>query len=199
MLVVLLIATDMGGSIAELVKPLNFTEQVKMSEIFKVTGKISKEFSKILEENSSMNKEKMITDVINNKNRQAKMSLYKYDNFLPVVFRIIPTAQTDESVMDAIEESLYSLIHNYFHGKYEAYDIKNLNGEFHFVLNVAQGVDKAAIGGEIKKLSEVVLKNKIGARLVYEEIDPDVFGASLARPSYAEVERIAAVGAVVTV
>lgn len=165
-LVVLLIATDVGGSIAELVKPLNFTEQVKMSEIFKVTGKISKEFSKILEENSSMNKEKMITDVINNKNRQAKMSLYKYDSFLPVVFRIIPTAQTDESVMDAIEERLYSLIHNYFHGKYEAYDIKNLNGEFHFVLNVAQGVGKAAIGGEIKKLSEVVLKNKIGVRLV---------------------------------
>jgi len=43
------------------------------------------------------------------------------------------------------------------------------------------------------------LTRRRGARLVYEEIDPDVFGASLARPSYAEVERIAAVGAVIAV
>lgn len=176
-LVVLLIATDVGKSIADLIKPLNFTEQVKMSEIFKVTDKISKEFSKILEENSSMNmeikdmigdvKEKMITDVINNKNSRAKMSLYRYDNFLPVVFYIIPTSQTDENVIDAIEERLYSLIHNYFHGKYETYDIKNMNGEFHFVLNVTQGINKTVLNSEIKKLSEVVLNNEIGVQLIY--------------------------------
>lgn len=35
-----------------------------------------------------------------------------------------------------------------------------------------------------------------GLRLAYEEIDPDVFGGTLRRSAYAEVERIAAVGAV---
>lgn len=36
-----------------------------------------------------------------------------------------------------------------------------------------------------------------GCSLAYEEIDPDIFGAELRRPAYAEVERIAAVGAVI--
>ena len=34
-----------------------------------------------------------------------------------------------------------------------------------------------------------------GASLTVEEIDPDVFGEELDQPAYAEVERIAAVGA----
>lgn len=37
-----------------------------------------------------------------------------------------------------------------------------------------------------------------GADLAYEEIDPDVFGSTLRRSAYREVERIAAVGAVLT-
>jgi methylase of polypeptide subunit release factors len=39
---------------------------------------------------------------------------------------------------------------------------------------------------------------KRGCTLEYEEIDPDIFGEELALPSYAEVDRIAAIGAVVT-
>ena len=37
-----------------------------------------------------------------------------------------------------------------------------------------------------------------GLSLAYEELDPDVFGSELERPAYREVERIAAVGAVLT-
>lgn len=37
-----------------------------------------------------------------------------------------------------------------------------------------------------------------GCTLRYEEIDPDMFGEELAKPAYADVERIAIVGAVVT-
>ncbi|WP_292109405.1 methyltransferase [Brevundimonas sp.] len=37
-----------------------------------------------------------------------------------------------------------------------------------------------------------------GLDLAWEEIDPDVFGGTLARPAYRDVERIAAVGAVLT-
>lgn len=37
-----------------------------------------------------------------------------------------------------------------------------------------------------------------GLDLAYEELDPDVFGGTLRRPEYAAVERIAAVGAVLT-
>ena len=54
-------------------------------------------------------------------------------------------------------------------------------------------------GQDLVRTALATLAGRRGARLVYEEIDPDVFGASLARPAYAEVERIAAVGAVVTV
>lgn len=52
-------------------------------------------------------------------------------------------------------------------------------------------------GEDLVRGALATLARGCGARLVYEEIDPDVFGASLTRPSYAEVERIAAVGAVV--
>ncbi len=38
-----------------------------------------------------------------------------------------------------------------------------------------------------------------GAELTIEEIDPDVFGEELEKPAYAEVERIAAIGAVLRV
>ena len=39
---------------------------------------------------------------------------------------------------------------------------------------------------------------KLGCSLCYEEIDPDIFGGELDQPSYAEVERIAAIGALIT-
>jgi methylase of polypeptide subunit release factors len=42
------------------------------------------------------------------------------------------------------------------------------------------------------------LASEAGCRLVYEEIDPDIFGGSLRLEAYADVERIAAVGAVIT-
>lgn len=54
-------------------------------------------------------------------------------------------------------------------------------------------------GEDVVRAALTSLARRRGAHLAYEEIDPDVFGASLARPAYAEVERIAAVGAVVTV
>lgn len=38
-----------------------------------------------------------------------------------------------------------------------------------------------------------------GATLSYEELDPDVFGGTLRQPAYAEVERIAAIGAVLRI
>ena len=37
-----------------------------------------------------------------------------------------------------------------------------------------------------------------GCTLRYREIDPDIFGEELANPGYAEVDRIAAIGAVMT-
>ncbi len=42
------------------------------------------------------------------------------------------------------------------------------------------------------------LAEQAGCSLVYEEIDPDVFGSSLGARAYADVERIAAVGAILT-
>lgn len=54
-------------------------------------------------------------------------------------------------------------------------------------------------GEDLVRAALLTQARRRGAQLVYEEIDPDVFGASLARSSYAEVERIAAVGAVITV
>lgn len=42
------------------------------------------------------------------------------------------------------------------------------------------------------------LAESTGCRLDYEEIDPDVFGSTLRSNAYADVERIAAVGAVLT-
>jgi methylase of polypeptide subunit release factors len=38
---------------------------------------------------------------------------------------------------------------------------------------------------------------ELGCSLRYREIDPDVFGEDLVKPAYAEVERIAVVGAVI--
>jgi methylase of polypeptide subunit release factors len=40
--------------------------------------------------------------------------------------------------------------------------------------------------------------SEAGASLAFEEIDPDVFGEELERPDYAEVERIAAIGVLIT-
>jgi hypothetical protein len=42
------------------------------------------------------------------------------------------------------------------------------------------------------------LCDRAGANFTYEELDPDVFGNELDAPSYADVERIAAVGLVAT-
>lgn len=42
------------------------------------------------------------------------------------------------------------------------------------------------------------LAAQTGLDLAYEEIDPDVFGGSLGAPAYADVERIAAIGAVLS-
>ena len=176
-MIVLLLASDIGKSFATLLKPLNFTEQVKMKDIFKVTDKISKEFSRIFDENTSMKqeiksmigdvKEKMIADVLNNKNRQVKMSLYKYDNFIPIVIRIIPQKQMDEKVLFAIEERLYSSLRKYFDGMYESYDITNRNGEVHFVLNVPSSLKKQDLEDEIKKLAEIVSNNEIDVEFAY--------------------------------
>lgn len=41
------------------------------------------------------------------------------------------------------------------------------------------------------------LANSAGMALAYDEIDPDVFGGTLRQPAYREVERIAAIGAVI--
>lgn len=40
------------------------------------------------------------------------------------------------------------------------------------------------------------MAEKTGYRLAYDEIDPDIFGGNLKRPDYQDVERIAAIGAV---
>jgi SAM-dependent methyltransferase len=56
----------------------------------------------------------------------------------------------------------------------------------------------AIVGGEDRL--ERALRAQLpalGCTLRYEEIDPDIFGEQLAEPGYEEVERIAAVGAVV--
>ncbi|WP_312145721.1 methyltransferase [Brevundimonas sp.] len=53
-------------------------------------------------------------------------------------------------------------------------------------------------GEDLVRLAAQALADRHGARLDYDEIDPDVFGSSLSRPGYAAVERIAAVGAVFT-
>lgn len=55
------------------------------------------------------------------------------------------------------------------------------------------------VGGEdIVRTRLEALAERTGMTLRYRELDPDVFGAELSRPAYAEVERIAAVGAVLT-
>jgi precorrin-6B methylase 2 len=56
----------------------------------------------------------------------------------------------------------------------------------------------AIIGGEDRV--EAALRDMLpahGCALRYEEIDPDIFGEQLSQPGYEEVERIAAVGAVI--
>jgi hypothetical protein len=42
------------------------------------------------------------------------------------------------------------------------------------------------------------LSGEAGCALAYRELDPDVFGEELENPAYADVERIAVVGAVLT-
>ena len=58
----------------------------------------------------------------------------------------------------------------------------------------------AILPGGVDRLRDQLLAmcDRAGARLSYQELDPDVFGEELARPAYAEVERIAAVGCVIT-
>ena len=176
-IIVLVLASDIGKFLGNLVKPLNFTEQIKMKEIFKVTDKISKEFSKILNENSSMKleinsmmgdvKEKMITDVLNNKSRQVKMSLYKYDSFIPVIFRIIPKTEMDENVLSSIKEQLYSALRRCFDGMYEAYDITGGGEGVHFVLNIPHDIKVKSLKGEIEKLASIVSEKEINIEFEY--------------------------------
>jgi hypothetical protein len=56
----------------------------------------------------------------------------------------------------------------------------------------------AIVGGRdaLRETLERTLPD-LGCTLRYREIDPDVFGEELEKPAYAEVERIAVVGAVV--
>lgn len=56
---------------------------------------------------------------------------------------------------------------------------------------IVRGEDR--IRNELERLAA-----SAGCALAYEEIDPDVFGETLRQQAYAEVERIAAVGAVLT-
>ena len=57
----------------------------------------------------------------------------------------------------------------------------------------------SAIVGGHDALREALERDlpRIGCTLRYREIDPDIFGEELERPAYAQVERIAAVGAVI--
>lgn len=56
----------------------------------------------------------------------------------------------------------------------------------------------ALSGGEAPLLDALRDRcSRAGASLEWDEIDPDVFGEALSEPAYAEVERIAAVGAVI--
>jgi methylase of polypeptide subunit release factors len=53
-------------------------------------------------------------------------------------------------------------------------------------------------GVDVLREELLALCSNTGASLTYEELDPDVFGSELEDPAYADVERIAAVGAVIT-
>ena len=176
-IIVLVLASNIGNFFGNLIKPLNFTEQVQVKEIFKVTDKISKEFSKILDENSSMKleinsmmgdvKEKMITDVLNNKNRQVKMSLYKYDSFIPVIFRIIAKSEMDENVLSSIKEQLYSALRRCFDGMYEAYDITGRAEDVHFILNVPHDLKVKSLKNEMEKLASLVSEKEMNVEFEY--------------------------------
>lgn len=72
-----------------------------------------------------------------------------------------------------------------------------------------QAVDRLESGGRMLLYSgsaivdghdalKTALEALPGASVRYREIDPDVFGGELAKPAYAAVERIAAIGAIIT-
>ena len=148
-----------------------------MREVFKVTDKISKEFSNILNENNTMKseikdmagdvKEKMIADVLNNKNRQVRMSLYKYDSFLPIIFRIIPEKPMDEDVLFSIREQLSLALNKCFGEVYETFDITNIDEDVHFVLNVPNNLEVDTLRSEVKKLADVVSDTEINVEFEY--------------------------------
>jgi len=54
-------------------------------------------------------------------------------------------------------------------------------------------------GRDVVRDALIALTTKTGLMLDYDEIDPDVFGRTLRQKAYRDVERIAAVGAVLTV
>lgn len=73
----------------------------------------------------------------------------------------------------------------------------------------AEAVDRLPLGGQLllytgapivdgRDLVRHGLARIPGVDLHYEELDPDVFGEELERPAYRDVERIAAIGAVLT-
>jgi release factor glutamine methyltransferase len=55
-----------------------------------------------------------------------------------------------------------------------------------------------AANGDVFRRALTELCRDAGASLIYEELDPDIFGEELSGPGYSEIERIAAVGATIT-
>lgn len=71
--------------------------------------------------------------------------------------------------------------------------LKKLNPRGRFVLYTGSPIVE---GRDLLKAELEQLAARANAALTYEELDPDVFGGMLAQDAYSEVERIAAVGAV---
>ncbi|WP_162998196.1 hypothetical protein [Brevundimonas lutea] len=73
--------------------------------------------------------------------------------------------------------------------------IPRLNPGGRFLLYTGSAIVQ---GRDAVKAALEDLAARTGCRIDFEEIDPDVFPESLGQPAYREVERIAAVGAILT-
>jgi methylase of polypeptide subunit release factors len=73
--------------------------------------------------------------------------------------------------------------------------LEKLNPGGRFVLYTGSPIVE---GRDLLKAEVEQLAARTNAALTYEELDPDVFGGMLAQDAYSQVERIAAVGAVLT-
>ena len=175
--IVLLLASNVGNFFAGLIRHLNFSEEVGIRDVFNITEKISAEFQSLLEDNNSMKvemksmaedvREKMITDVINNKERKVQMTLYKYKCFLPAIFSIVSTTDIPDTELRIIEDNLYKALFDYFNGKYEIYDITGSKKGVHLVFNIPETLHKSELKKEIEKLADIILKNEIDVTLEY--------------------------------